>query len=93
MGGLGLKLLKPYIKAAFTCLVILGLLCVFFSPLVQLEPTALRAARMASALLLSFAALAAVVAAAAPSYRLHLAHSRDCSPPVPIIELDCARLC
>jgi hypothetical protein len=84
-----------YAKTTFIWLVILAIAFVFFSPVAHLEPTALRAARMASALLTSFAIVAAAITATSiPVGDSHLAHWQACTPfLVRIIDLDCTRLC
>ena len=45
--------MAEYVKTTFIWLVIIAVAFVFLSPIAHLEPTALRAVRMASALLIS----------------------------------------
>jgi uncharacterized paraquat-inducible protein A len=74
-----------------------GLVLVFFSPLVPLEATALRASRSASTLMSSMAATALAVAALSlPA--IMVARVGFLAQPAPrtgsaIIDLECARLC
>ncbi len=90
-----MKTSSEYAKHTLTWLLMAGVVLVFFSPIVQLEPTALRAARMASAVMLSFMTAAAAVAApsgSAAAFRFIAPHSYAACP-ISIIDLDCARLC
>ena len=84
-----------YVKTTFIWLVIIAVAFVFFSPFAHLEPTALRAARMTSALLTAFAIVAAAITAASiPIGPSQLAHLQACTAsPILIIDFDCARLC
>ena len=89
-----MKRMSKYAKSRFIWLIIIAIACVFLTPIAHLEPTALRAARMASTLLASFAISAAALAAAFIAIGpLDLLCSRSIPPAVPIIDLDCARLC
>jgi hypothetical protein len=87
--------MSKYAKNRFIWLIIIAIACVFLMPIAHLEPTALRAARMASTLLASFgisaAALAAPFILIGP---LDLLFPQGCTASaIPIIDLDCARLC
>lgn len=90
-----MKMIFEYARNMLIWVVIIGIVFVFFSPVAHLEPSALRAARMASALLISFAISATAIAAASvPAGPLPLVLARSYEPPpISIVDLACARLC
>jgi hypothetical protein len=88
---------KSGVKIGAVVLLVLSVLTIFISPAVDLQPTALRALKMAN-LLFAFLALAGT----AFSARLNLPPSRIAAtfeidyallPPPDFIDLNCTRLC
>ena len=82
------------LKRGFACWLIAGVVLTFLVPAVHIETTALRATRMASALMLSFASAALAVADLQARWQAVVLQVA-CQPggTLDIIALDCARLC
>lgn len=91
-----LGLMTRRAKSLVSLLLLVGVITVFVAPFVNLEPTALRAARAATLAMLALAA-AAVTASGllgSQTFRpgMYLA-SQVPAPQPDVIDLDCVRLC